>query len=161
MKRLLALIAAALLSVTLGVALSSGTPAHASGCVTGNFDLQNINDRSFYIVGEGHNQQVQQVNNGTTAFCLVDGSSANWYQFEDATNGLCLNVANYKLYEDSCTDTTPEQWNQTIPGAYYWENRHYGEVMTALCSLDSDVVVFADSDCSGGGYNQQWATPGA
>lgn len=161
------------LAVLTGSVVSIGSaaymlapPAHAQGCVTGNFYMQNTNDTTFYILGEGHNNPVQQVSiiTGRSKFCLVDSGTTNWYEFLDVVSGNCLNLgSDARVYEDGCSDTTPEQWNQTIPGNHEWENRHVGsDRITALCLTTSNVTGFTQDDCSSGNpAMEQWATPGA
>lgn len=172
-RRILVIIAAPLL-LTLGIGLmASSANAHtiapnAGGCVTGPFDLSADGSPGYNATGQGHNNPVQMVQGGASDFCLQD-NGGGWYTFEDIFSGECLNMAsNGTVYEDSCIFSTPEQWNQSIPGDHHWENRHNGSVV--LTGGDGGPpygsAVFTLPLCTGilcgsTGYFQSWATPGS
>lgn len=146
----------AILFILVGTsAIVNSIPAHAQTCATGNFFLKEVAN-PLYIIGEGHNNVVNVESSGGV-FCLVNSGTQNWYEFLDVGTNECLNVASGAVYEDSCIDSTPEQWNQSIPGDHHWENRHYGS-NGMLTGTDHDGgTVFVDSLNSL--ELQSWATP--
>lgn len=147
-----------------GVAVITSGPAHAASCATGWFDMQNANDSIEYLLDGGHNNPIFQTSANSSDFCLVNSGTAKWYEFMDRASLECLNVgSDGQVYEDSCIDSTPEQWNQSIPGDHHWENRHTGNLMSSICNDDSNVTVENQiPECaSGSNQNQSWATPGS
>lgn len=162
------IVTAALIAAGGGAGVGTGVltapVAHATMCATGIFYMENTNDGTFYIQGEGHNNPVQQVSimTGRSIFCLVNSGTTNWYEFQDQNSDECLNLgSDGRVYEDSCIDSTPEQWNQ--PSDHLWRNRHSGNLyITALCFTTSDVTGFTSVNCnSPNPAMQSWATPTA
>lgn len=164
MIKRIAAIAAGILAIGMLSFVASIPAAHAKAAVTcssGTFYFQNINDSSLYLLDAGHNTILTQETE-PSLWCLVDSGTNNWYEFVDPQTGLCAEVATAEnIYMESCNDSSPEQWNQSIPGPHRWENRHDGNYMTGLCSASSTIDAYPSVSCSSGSpnYNQQWATP--
>lgn len=159
-KRLI-LLAAIIGTMVSGLTLASTTKAWAYGCVTSGFYMELSNATSFFIAEQGHNNPVQIRDDEVSVFCLQDTGSNGWYTFKDAITGECLNVGtNLLVYEDTCENTTPEQFNQSIPGDHMWENRHYGSD-NGILSSDATQGDPVFTSYGGATEYQSWATPTA